>query len=106
MKTMLSSGRNHYTTRVGILLFMIALISGVLGCGEVTPPAQYDLTVSSGTGGSVTTPGEGTFTYGAGAMVDLVAEAEDTYGFAKWTGDVDNIADVSAASTNITMNGD
>jgi hypothetical protein len=106
MKTMFSSRRNHYMTRVSILLFMIASISGVLGCSEVTPPAQYDLTVSSGTGGSVTTPGEGTFTYGEGAMVDLVAEAEDSYGFAKWTGDVDSIADVNAATTNITMNGD
>jgi hypothetical protein len=78
----------------------------VLGCGEVTPPAQYDLAVSSSAGGSVTTPGEGTFTYDEGAVVDLVAEAEDSHGFAKWTGDVDSIADVNAASTNITMNGD
>jgi hypothetical protein len=106
MKTMFNSRRNHYMARVSILFIMIALIAGALGCGEVTPPAQYDLTVSTSTGGSVTTPGEGTFTYDEGAVVDLVAEAEDSHGFAKWTGDVDSIADVNAASTNITMNGD
>jgi hypothetical protein len=33
----------------------------------------YDLTISSSTGGNVTTPGEGTFTYDAGTVVNLVA---------------------------------
>jgi hypothetical protein len=68
--------------------------------------AVYDLTISSTEGGSVTTPGEGTFTYDAETVVDLVAEADDGYRFVEWTGDVDTIADVGAAATNITMNGD
>jgi hypothetical protein len=63
----------------------------------------YDLTISSTTGGSVNTPGEGTFTYNEGTVVDLVAEADDDYFFEKWTGGVSNIDDVNAASTNITM---
>jgi hypothetical protein len=63
----------------------------------------YDLTISSTAGGSVTTPGEGTFTYNEGTVVDLVAEADDDYFFEKWTGGVSNIDDVNAASTNITM---
>jgi hypothetical protein len=72
---------------------------------EEIPPVQYDLTISSTAGGSVTTPGEGTFPYAAGTVVDLVAEAEEGYGFVNWTGDVGTIANVCAASTNITMNG-
>jgi hypothetical protein len=67
---------------------------------------QYNLTTSSGFGGDVTTPGEGTFTYDYGTVVDLVAVAEEGYSFADWTGDVGMIADVYAATTTITMNGD
>ena len=48
----------------------------------------------------------GTFTRDAGTVVNLVAEAEEGYYFVKWTGDVDTIADVNAATTTITMNGD
>jgi hypothetical protein len=68
--------------------------------------AQYDLTVDSTTGGSVTGPGEGAFTYDDGTAVDLIAEAEQVYRFVNWTGDVDEIADVQAATTTITIRGD
>jgi len=61
------------------------------------------LTVSSTTGGSVTTPGEGTFYCPLGTEVSLVVEAVSGYQFTRWSGDVDNIADVDAASTTITM---
>ncbi|MGQ9545758.1 MAG: InlB B-repeat-containing protein [Dehalococcoidia bacterium] len=67
---------------------------------------EYDLTVSSTEGGSVTNPGEGTFTYDEGTVVNLVARADSGYGFVKWTGDVSTIADVNSAVTAITMNGD
>ncbi|MFO7773727.1 MAG: S8 family serine peptidase, partial [Dehalococcoidia bacterium] len=70
------------------------------------PPEEYDLGVSSTTGGSVTEPGEGTFTYEEGSVVDLVAVADSGYVFVEWTGDTGTIADVNAASTTITMNGD
>jgi hypothetical protein len=69
-------------------------------------PIQYNLTTSSTAGGSVTTPGEGVFTYDKGTVVDLVAEAEEDYRFVEWTGDVGTIADVYDASTTITMNSD
>jgi len=88
--------------RVGIFLTIIALIAGVAGCIFV----RYDLTTSSTEGGQVTTPGEATFTYGKGAVVDLVAEPEQGYQFVGWTGDVDTIANVNAAATTIKMNGD
>jgi len=68
--------------------------------------AAYDLTISSTAGGSVTTPGEGTFTYGEGTVLDLVAVADEGYLFDEWTGDVGTIVDVNAAITTITMNGD
>ncbi|MDH4269340.1 MAG: leucine-rich repeat domain-containing protein [Dehalococcoidia bacterium] len=68
--------------------------------------AQYDLTISSTAGGSVPAPGEGIFTYDAETVVNLVATPASGYGFANWTGDVDTVGDVNAASTNITMNGD
>ena len=67
---------------------------------------QYDLTISSTAGGSVTEPGEGTFTYDAGTVLDLVAEADSGYSFVNWTGDVTAIANVNGASTTITMNDD
>ncbi|MDH4292367.1 MAG: hypothetical protein OEV56_07160 [Dehalococcoidia bacterium] len=65
---------------------------------------QFDLTISRTAGGTVTAPGEGTFTYDQGTGFNLVAEAEEGYRFINWTGDVDAIADVDAASTTITMN--
>jgi uncharacterized repeat protein (TIGR02543 family) len=67
---------------------------------------EYTLTISSTAGGSVTTPSEGMFTYNAWVMVRLIAKPEKGYHFAKWTGDVDTIANVNAATTIITMHGD
>ncbi len=69
------------------------------------PPGQYSLIISSGAGGSVTTPGEGTFVYGSGTVVNLVATPTATYEFVNWTGNVGTIANVNAASTTITMDG-
>jgi hypothetical protein len=67
------------------------------------PQPMAQLTVSSTIGGAVTTPGEGTFSYPLGSEVSLVAEAVSGYRFTKWSGDVDTIADVNAASTTIIM---
>jgi len=64
---------------------------------------KYALPISSTGGGSVTEPGEGAFTYDKGTVVDLVATSDTGYQFVNWTGDVDTIADVYAAATNITM---
>jgi len=66
---------------------------------------KYDLTLSSTSGGSVTTPGEGTYTYEGGTVVDLVAVPEDGHLFVNWTGDVATVANVNAPVTTITMNG-
>jgi uncharacterized repeat protein (TIGR02543 family) len=68
--------------------------------------AVYDLIISSTAGGSVTTPGEGTFAYDEGTVVNLVATTDAYYHFVSWAGDVGTIDNVNAASTTITMNGD
>jgi hypothetical protein len=67
---------------------------------------SYDLTTDSTEGGQVTSPGEGTFAYDCGTMVALVAAAEEGYYFGNWSGDVDNIANIHAPTTTITMKGD
>jgi len=83
-------------------LIIVALIAGMVGCGQTT----YTLTIASTTGGNVTNPGEGVFTYAGGMVVNLTAEAEEGYRFVNWTGNVSSIANVTASSTTITMNGD
>ena len=70
------------------------------------PVDRYDLTISSTEGGSVTTPGEGAFTYSFATVVNLVATPANGYRFVNWTGNVGTVANVNAASTTITMNGD
>jgi len=92
---------NRCATGIGILLTMAALVAGMVGCG----PIRYNLTVSSTEGGEVTAPGEGTFAYDEGTLVNLVAEADKGYQFVNWTGNVSAIAGVYAATTTITING-
>jgi hypothetical protein len=65
----------------------------------------YSLTIASTSGGLVTNPGQGTFVYEDGDIVDLIAQPDEGYAFVRWTGDVDSIADVDAAQTTIAMNG-
>jgi hypothetical protein len=67
---------------------------------------QRMLTVSSSAGGTVTQPGIGPFQYGHGAVVDLNAVPNVGYHFVNWTGDTGTIANMNAAVTTITMNGD
>ena len=63
----------------------------------------YSLTTFSTEGGSVTTPGEGIFVYADNTTVDLVAETNVGYQFLRWTGNVSTVGNITAASTNITM---
>jgi hypothetical protein len=67
---------------------------------------QYDLTITSTAGGNVTDPGEGTFTYDEGTVVNLVAVADEGYHFqlGGWVGNVDTIDNVDDPATTITMN--
>lgn len=70
---------------------------------EPLPSVEYSLTINSTEGGEVTTPGEGTFTCDAGKVVNLLAVTDEHYEFTCWTGDVDEIDDVYAADTFITI---
>jgi uncharacterized repeat protein (TIGR02543 family) len=93
--------------RVSLFLILVTLIAGMVGCSSTgTIVTKCHLTISSTAGGSVTTPGEGAFTYNSGAVVHLMAAPDAGYGFIEWTGDVSHVADVNAATTTITMNGD
>jgi hypothetical protein len=69
-------------------------------------PVMATLTISSTEGGSVTEPGEGTFSYPLGTEVSLVAEAASGYRFFYWSGDVSTFADIDAAQTTILMSDD
>jgi hypothetical protein len=62
------------------------------------------LLISSTRGGSVITPGEGTFPCTLGRPVSLVAQPDEGCWFVKWSGDVGTVADIWAASTTIIVN--
>jgi len=89
---------------IGTLLITAALAAGMVGCNP--GPVQYSLTISVTEGGEAVTPGEGTFTYDEGTSVTLVVFPHSGYDFVNWTGDVETIGDINAASTTITMNDD
>jgi len=88
--------------RISIFLTVLTFIAGMVSCGGVT---RYDLTITSTSGGSVGEPGEGTFPYDEGTMVSLVATADSDCSFVSWTGDVETVADINAATTTIIMYG-
>jgi hypothetical protein len=73
-----------FMARVTIPLITVAFVAEMAGC----TPTQYNLTISTTEVGEVTTPGEGTFTYGEGMAVGLVVIPDAGYQFVEWTGDV------------------
>jgi uncharacterized repeat protein (TIGR02543 family) len=68
------------------------------------PP--YYLTIDWGEGGSGTIPAQGRYPYKAGEVVNITAIEAPGYQFDSWTGDTDNIADLSSNVTTITMEED
>ena len=70
---------------------------------DFTPSVIVYLTTSSGSGGDVTTPGEGTYTYNTSEVVNISATVDACYHFVNWTGNTSDIGNTSAASTNISM---
>ena len=100
MKAVLCSSRRHCGTVFSIFLVVSALLTAGMNCDNT-----YQLTLSSTGGGSVTVPGEGTRSYDAGTVVDLVATPDAGYQFRGWTGDTAQIADPNSTSTTITMRG-
>jgi hypothetical protein len=72
-------------------------------------PEVRELTVSSNSGGSVTTPGEGTFEYDYGAVAQIEATPDEHRYFRTWMGsavDAGKVADPDKASTTVTVDGE
>jgi hypothetical protein len=65
----------------------------------------YTLTYTAGAGGTITAPPISPTTHDHGTVVTITAAPNTGYHFVNWTGDVSTVADVNAASTTITMNG-
>ena len=67
---------------------------------------QYVLTISSTSGGSVSSPGEGSFEYDNGTDVSIQATAADNYYFINWTGTAvtaGKVANPNAAGTTVAV---
>jgi len=98
--------------RVAALLITLALIAGLVGCPadpvhdpepepDPDPLTSHELTISAAVGGSVTSPGEGSFEYDAGKVVFLNAVPDECYRFVNWTGAA--VANPASAVTTVTM---
>jgi hypothetical protein len=106
MRTVFPLKEPRRTAAVGILLIVAVLVVGTAACDDAANDNRtYQLAVSSASGGSVATPGTGTFAYEAGIVVQLVATPDEGYEFRSWTGDTGGVANPKATSTTITMNG-
>lgn len=64
---------------------------------------DYELSISSTSGGQVITPGEGSYTYSSGTLVNLIAEVDGRSEFEGWTGDTATITDPSDLVTTIEI---
>ena len=102
MRMILDLRKRRYVLGVSLLLAVVGLTVGIAGCDN-GGNNSYTLTITSTGGGSVTHPGEGTFAYDEGTVVNLVATADDGYGFQGWTGDTENVADPGSRTTTIIL---
>jgi hypothetical protein len=69
------------------------------------PLTYYALTLAVSGNGS-TIPSVGQHTYAAGTVVSITAVPAGGYRFVSWTGDLDSIANIVAATTTVTMDED
>jgi len=104
MKPTLSSRRQHYPKRLGIFLFVTALIAGMVGtsCGT----SGYDLTMAADpASGGTATDETGGSPYAEGAIVKIKAEAKTGYQFVSWTAPAGTFGNANAPSTIFAMPG-
>ena len=81
-------------SQIGLLVVLLTI--GTLGtsCPSDVIPLTYTLTVNYGTGSG---------SYAVGSVATITAASPSGYVFDEWTGDVSTVADVTAATTAITM---
>ncbi|MDI6800130.1 MAG: stalk domain-containing protein [Actinomycetota bacterium] len=84
--------------------YFTSTATGYVNVTTSTVPT-YTLTCTAGANGSITAPASSPTTHNSGDVVTITAAANPGYHFVNWTGDVGTVADTSAASTTITMNG-
>jgi hypothetical protein len=72
------------------------------GSGRLDLPALYNLEILPSNEGD-TTPASGNYTHPSGTVVNLSAAPDPGWHFMSWSGDTGTIADVSDATTTITM---
>jgi len=125
MKQTLSARTHKYIAGASILLITVVLIVGLLAC-NLAPPGEslsiggnttpllvltVKLRIASSGPGSVTTPGEGWYTYPIGHNVTLVATADPDSQFAYWYSPFDpdaisSILDPTDPNTVVSMDRD
>ena len=88
---------------VTLITVLLCTVLGSNICCTTEPTTQYDLIIDSTAGGDVTTPGEGTFNYTAGAEVNLTATSDADYHFVEWTAPAGTFTNANAAQTTFTM---
>ncbi|MCX6010568.1 MAG: hypothetical protein NTW48_11210 [Chloroflexi bacterium] len=101
MKTTLGSRNHYYMTRVSILLIMIALIAGMVGCGGGV--TRYNLTMAVAGGNGTAIDLTNASPYAAGTKVSIKAVAAAGYQFVNWTAPAGTFTSASAAQTTFTM---
>ncbi len=83
------------------------IIGFVLRAAAGSPPVTYrTLTVTSSSGGTVTTPGTGSFNYPDGNTANIIASANANYHFVNWTGSAvtaGKVANPNLSSTTVLM---
>jgi len=88
------------------IAIIVAIVLFIIEPWDGTPSVEtYTLTtiVSPSGAGSVSPSGG---EYESGVQVTVTASPDSGFTFSHWSGNVSTIADINAAATNITMNGD
>ena len=89
--------------RISVFLLIVTLITGMIGCDEVTP-TEYDLIVAvDPAGGGTATDETGTSPYVEGTDVSIKAVANAGYEFTGWTAAAGAFADANAEETTFSM---
>jgi uncharacterized repeat protein (TIGR02543 family) len=107
--TAVQAGRVAHPESASITLTMDADYTLTANFERVGGSRQYTVTLSAGTGGYVSQPGAGQFTYDAGTTVPIIARAYAGYSFSRWTGTAVNagaVASPTSVSTTLTVDGD